>query len=132
MLMKLKLDRNNYNQNIVFNLDLKTNSIGTQKDVDDFISYETDRAMNKPTSDEILIFKPISSGTTIQYSFNFSNGITYTDNITAIGITQNEASGDIGKNSFYLLEFYDSFDSRKQTKRKVKINYARSYTRRKI
>lgn len=62
----------------------------------------------------MLIFKPISSGTTIQYFFAF--GVSEVFDITQIGITQNEASGDIGKNSFYLLEFYDTFDSRKQTK----------------
>jgi len=115
--MKIKISKNNLSSNIVFNLDNKTNPIGTQKDVDDFIEYETNKAINIPTNNDILVFTPNSGMTTIQYGFYFiDNDGVYGNTILNHDISEIEVSGDIGKNCFYLLEFYDSYDSRKQTK----------------
>lgn len=114
--MKFKISRNNLSSNIVFNLDNKISPIGTQKDVDDFIEYETNIAINTPTSNEIVRFIP-NSGMTTQYWFYFIDNVgVYDTTILNQDITASEANGDIGKNSFYLLEFFDNYDSRKQTK----------------
>ena len=115
--MKIKISKNNLSSNIIFNLDNKTNPIGTQKDVDDFIEYETNKAINIPTSSEIVVFSPNSGMTTIQYGFSFidNNGV-YANTILNHDISETEVKSDIGKNCFYLLEFFDNYDSRKQTK----------------
>ena len=105
--MKIQINKNQLNSNIVFNLDTKISPIGTQKDVDDFINYETEKAINPPTSSEIITFLP---NTTITYNFLFSDGNSYSNNITNIGITEGDTKSDIGKKCFYLLEFYDNYD----------------------
>ena len=105
-----------------FNIPLSYNigMVGEQDALDNYINQATNDSINDNIDIEKIKFK---NSDNINISFNFSGITSYVTDYTSIGFTTDEITlNNVNyKNSFYIIDLYDSFNSNIQNK--ITTNY---------
>ena len=106
------------NMNLKIVLNSRDNFIGYQQEIDGLTQLTTTDLINPAIDGETRRFKydPDLGNTVL--SFYFYSGNTYNVSFLNAGFTQNEINSNSNKllNSFFILDFYDTFDVNNQTK----------------
>lgn len=116
MLKKEKIKFNGRDMNIQFTLDGNNNLLGLQQEIDGFTQVATANSINEGHDQEVRRFNFILQN--IWLSFSFWDGFNYGASFLKAGFTSEEISGLTNSflNSYFILDFYDSFDPNDQIK----------------
>lgn len=104
---------------IRFSLDSGDVFTGYQQEIDNLTSFTTTDLINPATDAEKRRFKHFTNANTlIQFQFYNSGAGTFSPLLTNNGFTSSELAGPTTNvlNSFFILDFYDSFDVYNQNK----------------
>jgi hypothetical protein len=103
--------------NIKLELGSDDGFIGYQQEIDNLTSFTSIGLINPVTDGEKRKYKRKPSALAI-LSFLFYNGSTWVSTFEAAGFTQDEykKNSDNFLNSFFILDFYDTYDINNQTK----------------
>lgn len=116
-IIKEKIRFDGRNMNFKFSLGSNNNFIGFQQEIDSLMQSTTNDLINPAVDAEErrLKLNPIPSNT-ITLQFKFSNSALI--DFTAAGFTQNEIDQNDTSllNSYFILDFYDTYDINTQTK----------------
>jgi hypothetical protein len=117
---QFKLLNNGLDKSIDIPLSYNINTVGEQDALDNYINQVTNNSINENSDIEKFKFK---NNDNINISFNYSGVTSYNTNYITIGFTTDEINlnKDSYKNSFYIIDLYDSFNSNIQNK--ITTNY---------
>lgn len=104
--------------NIKISFGSHDNFTGLQQEIDRQTSITTADLINPVTDEEKRRFGKADAPITQVFQFRFYNGATHTPSYTAAGFTTEELSATTlnVQNSFWIFDYYDSFDPNKQVK----------------
>ena len=109
---RIRLNRNDTNLKIT--LGSHDAFTGYQQEIDNMTQFTTTQLINPVIDGEMYRFKHINSNITIQFQFHPLNSTAFVNN----GFTSNELGmlSDNVQKSFFILEYFDSFDAYTQNK----------------
>lgn len=104
--------------NIKISFGSHDNFTGLQQEIDNQTTFTTVDLINPVTDEEKRRFRKANAPITQSFVFRFYNGAIYTPSYTAAGFTSDELTGKTlnVRNSFWIFDYYDSFDPNKQIK----------------
>lgn len=110
-----------YNENdmfINFPLERSGEFLGYQQEIDSYTQIKSSESINDVTDGEVIRFKKASNNLSLNAYFWYSLGNNYLNEYKAIGITYSDSqySNPNYLNSFYILDFYDSYKPYEQKK----------------
>ena len=115
---KIKLDGTTMNLN--FTLSSNDDFYGQQQEIDNLVQAVSNSLINPENDVEERRFKYNPNNSTAILNFQFYDQInnTYSSSFTAAGFTSDEITNNRNNilNSFFILDFYDSFDVNSQNK----------------
>ncbi|MFW6246634.1 MAG: hypothetical protein ACOC22_00460 [bacterium] len=113
MLIKKRIKLNNGDINIRIPLSNSNDFTGYQQEIDKLTEFNVLDLVNPVNDDEVRRFKYINNGEIeIRVSFHDSETNTYENSLNQLGFTGNINSTNLAvRNSFYILDFYDTFTS---------------------
>ena len=113
----------NRNSDINFNIFLtnKAGKLDEMNGINDFITEELEKSINKPIENELIVFNIKSDNNFLNVKFlkqNKTNNFDFTTLYSDIGFTVKEINNDSDSfiNSFFIFEYFDSKDENKQVK----------------
>jgi hypothetical protein len=103
--------------NIKFNLDVDNSLLGFQQEIDNLTQTTSIDLVNPPVDIEERRYKNDYTSNNITFRFTL-NGMSYGYNYENAGFSTSDILNDSlnKQNSFYILDFYDSYDVNNQTK----------------
>ena len=109
---------NGEDMNLKINFGAHDNFDGWQQEIDRQTSVVTADSINDVVDEEKRRFKKEGGTGTLRLKFNFWNGATHVPDYNAAGFTDNELDTQTlnVRNSFWIFDYYDSFDSNNQQK----------------
>ena len=111
--------------NLKINLGSHDNFFGYQQEIDGLTQVTTNNLINPPTDMEVVRFAMTADVISTKFSFSFYQAISSPQrkaNYTYAGFTSGaDPSGKAKQNSFYIMDFYDSYDV--YTQRKIFSTY---------
>lgn len=113
--------------NLRFGLNTDNNLYGLQQEIDRYTQISTSNSINEGNDLEVRRFKFGTINET-HLSFLFWNGTSYNNSFQNAGFTSNEINNKTKDflNSYFILDFYDSFDT--NTQNKFKSFYLTKFT----
>lgn len=119
-LVQYKFLNNGLDKSINIPLSYNINTVGEEDALNNYINQATTDNVNNVNDIEKFKFK---NNNIINISFNYSGITSYVTDYTAIGFTNDDIilSRNNFKNSFYIIDLYDSFNSNIQNK--IATNY---------
>jgi len=116
-LIKEKIKYSSADMNLKITLGSDDGFTGYQQDIDRLTQFTTAELVNPASDVEVRRFKHFAT-TTTSMAFQFYNGSTYASLFTHAGFTSEEIQTQNRSmlNSFFILDFYDSYEVYNQTK----------------
>lgn len=117
---QFKFLNNGLDKSINIPLSFNINTVGEQDALDSYINQATNSSINESNDIEKFKFKNYDN---INISFNYSGTTSYVTNYTSIGFINDDILFNRSgyKNSFYIIDLYDSFNANSQNK--ITTNY---------
>jgi len=117
---QFKFLNNGLDKSINIPLSYNISTVGEQDALDSYINKATNDSINESNDIEKFKFKNYDN---INISFNYSGITSYITNYTAIGFINDDIifNRTSYKNSFYIIDLYDSFNA--NTQNKITTNY---------
>ena len=114
--MRIKIKQSNKDKKIVIPFGGVGNLLGYDDDINSLISNETDHSINNVTDLEVKRFKSFINSFSI--TFNFWDGSSYQTQLAPLDFAANSLNtfSNEARNSFYVIQIFDSFDEDIQTK----------------
>lgn len=115
--MKIKIKQSNNDKKITIPFGNINNLLGYDDDIQSLISTETNNSINNVSDFEVKEFQNSSNGTQF-ITFHFWNGVIYQQQLAPLDFAANSltASSSEARNSFYVIQIFDSFNEDTQTK----------------
>lgn len=114
-IIKIKILRNNQDNNIKFGLSNNVQVTGYQQEINEITDQTKKKLINPIIDDEITKFKFDGASRYIQFYFD-NDGTVY--DYTDAGFTEDELNNNSKSfmNSFFILDMYDTYDVNTQTR----------------
>lgn len=116
-IIKETIRNNGQDVNLKFSLDISNRLSGYQQEIDNLTEETKEELINPVIDYEIERFKYLS-GTLSTITFWFSTGSTHDDTFIYAGFTSTEIeqNDNVLNNSFFIVDFYNTYDNNIQTK----------------
>ena len=103
--------------NINFTLSSRDSFTGYQQEIDNLTEFTSIELVNPEVDVEVRRFKLIPSVPSVILNFNFYSGSVYGTSYTYAGfMTDTDQKSTAKQNSFYILDFYDTYNTYTQRK----------------
>lgn len=117
--MKLKIKLSNNDKNIIIPIGGVNNLLGYDDDVASLVENKTTTSINGVSDLEVKRFGSLfANPATFDINFFFWNGFGFTIFLAPLDFAANglTSSSDEARNSFYIIQIFDTFDEATQTK----------------
>jgi hypothetical protein len=124
MLIKEKIKLSNADKSIKLNLGLGFSSLGQQQDIDSFTQINSNNQINSAIDNEVIKFKYDEPNGELLFYFNDGSGNhnnSFKSSMFGISVSTISNNYDTVLNSFFIADFYDTFDI--NTQNKLSTNY---------
>lgn len=117
-IIKQQIQKSNYDSSIKINIGQNVNFTGLQQGIDTFTGVASAEAINPVTDLETFRFNLSNSPVALNFYFYSASTGTYQNSFLPAGYTPTELSNNdtVMLNSFFIANFYDTFNSQTQIK----------------
>jgi len=124
-IIKERILNTGLDMNLKISLGSHDSFTGYQQEIDNLTQFTTNRLINPPIDAEVMRFAMTPNVISTKFSFSFYQAISspqYKTSYTYAGISSStDPTGKAKQNSFYIMDFYDSYDP--YTQRKIFSTY---------